>query len=170
MYILITLVLFILILLYFSMAKYYNIIDKSTPRNTHKEIIIQGGGIIYFFAFLLFLGMMYWSKNIPIQNFLIFGIGFALISGISFWDDMVDLSVKIRLFFQFVAATFLLYFIGVFQILPFGLVPVLYILAVGILNAYNFMDGINGMSGLYSFSDLGYFMVYKFICHGIFGC
>lgn len=153
MYILITLIL--LILLYFPMAKYYNIIDKSNPRKAHNEITVQGGGIIYFFAFLLFLGSMYYYKNIPIQNFLIFGIGFFIISGISFWDDLVDLSVKIRLFFQGIAATFLLYFIGVFQILPFWIFPVLYILAVGILNAYNFMDGINGMSGLYSLVALG---------------
>lgn len=154
-YILITIVLFILILLYFRIAKYYNIIDKSITRSTHLENTLRGGGIVYFFAFLLFLIMMYGAKIVTIQNFLIFGIGFLVITVISFWDDMMDLSIKIRLFFQFVSATFLVYFIGAFQILPFWVLPALYIMVVGILNAYNFMDGINGMSGLYSLLTLG---------------
>src|SRR5690606_24003284 len=31
----------------------------------------------------------------------------------------------------------------------------LYILVIGIINAYNFMDGINGITGLYSLAVLG---------------
>ena len=88
-------------------------------------------------------------------NFWIFGAGLLIICLISFIDDMIDLSSKIRLVFHFVSVTLLLYFLNAFQLLPWWGIPISYVLIIGILNAYNFMDGINGMSGLYSLVLLG---------------
>lgn len=156
-YIFITIFLFILLLIYFKIADYYNIIDKPNHRSAHTEVTLRGGGIIFPLAFLLFLGSLsfYHDSNGPTQNYYIFGIGLLTICIISFIDDVMDLSSKIRLVFHFLAVTLLLYFLGVFTLLPIWLLPVLYILVIGILNAYNFMDGINGMTGLYSLVILG---------------
>lgn len=159
-YIIITIAFFILMLVYFKIADKYNIIDKPNHRSAHNEITLRGGGIIFPVAYLFFIGFQFFFngdifKTSSAPSYLIFGLGLLLICGISFIDDIIDLSSKIRLIFHFVAVTLLLYFINAFQLLPFWAIPICYILIIGILNAYNFMDGINGMSGMYSLVVLG---------------
>ena len=157
MYFAVFLILFVLALVYFKIADRYNIIDKPNHRSAHTEITLRGGGIIFPVAFLLFLGsQIIQQKSITNpQNYFIFGIGLLAICIISFMDDILDLSSKIRLVFHFISVTILLYFINAFHVFPLWVIPVLYIIIIGILNAYNFMDGINGMTGLYSLVTLG---------------
>lgn len=149
-------------LFYFKIADRYNIIDKPNHRSAHTEITLRGGGIIFPLSFFLFLGQMLFfgdhqlnSNTVENPNFWIFGLGLLLICVISFIDDVIDLSSKIRLIFHFIAVTLLLYFLSAFQLLPIWAIPICYILIIGILNAYNFMDGINGMSGAYTLVILG---------------
>ena len=151
-YIFLALMLFILLLIYFKIADHYNIIDKPNHRSAHSEITLRGGGIIYPIAFLLFLTNLFIGHNSTdnFQNYFIIGLGMLALCTISFIDDILDLSSKIRLVFHFISVTLLLYFINAFQLLPIWAIPILFIVIIGILNAYNFMDGINGMTGLYS--------------------
>ena len=156
-YLIIIVILFALELFYFKIADKYNIIDKPNHRSAHSEITLRGGGVIFPIAFLLYAASYFFRENsiLSPQNYLIFGIGLLAISTISFIDDILDLSSKIRLVFHFLSVSLLLYFINAFQLLPIWAIPFLYILIIGILNAYNFMDGINGITGLYSMVILG---------------
>ena len=156
-FIIVTFILLVLELLYFRIADKYNIIDKPNHRSAHTEITLRGGGIIFPIAFLLFLGsQIIQQKSITNpQNYFIFCIGLLAICIISFIDDILDLSSKIRLVFHFISVSLLLCFINAFQLLPIWSIPILFIVIIGILNAYNFMDGINGMTGLYSLVTLG---------------
>lgn len=133
--------------LYFKVADHYNIIDKPNQRSSHTEITIRGGGIIFLFASLcgVVLHPEYWMLVLGI---LIIGI-------ISFIDDRITLSNKIRIVFHLIAVTLLFISINIFQLFPWYLCIALYILVIGIINAYNFMDGINGITGLYSLVILG---------------
>ena len=155
-YIFVTLLLFAFLIMYFKIADKYNIIDKPNHRSAHTEITLRGGGVIFPIAFLLFLGSQIIQQKslISPQNYSIFGIGLLAICIISFIDDILDLSSKIRLVFHFISVSLLLYFINAFQLLPLWSIPILFIVIIGILNAYNFMDGINGMTGLYSLVTL----------------
>ena len=162
MYFAVFLVLFVLELVYFKIADRFNIIDKPNHRSAHTEITLRGGGIIFAIAFLFFMGYEFFFKGYRFSldnslepNFWIFGAGLLTICIISFIDDMMDLSTKIRLVFHFISVTLLLFFLNAFQLLPWWGIPVCYVLIIGILNAYNFMDGINGMSGIYSLVVLG---------------
>ena len=157
MYLAVFLVLFVLELVYFKIADRYNIIDKPNHRSAHTEITLRGGGVIFPIAFLLYAANYFFRENsiLSPQNYLIFGIGLLAISTISFIDDILDLSSKIRLVFHFISVSLLLCFINAFQLLPIWSIPILFIVIIGILNAYNFMDGINGMTGLYSLVTLG---------------
>lgn len=162
MYFAVFLVLFVLELVYFKIADRFNIIDKPNHRSAHTEITLRGGGIIFPIAFLFFMGYEFFFKGYRFSldnslepNFWIFGAGLLTICIISFIDDMMDLSTKIRLIFHFISVTLLLFFLNAFQLLPWWGMPVCYVLIIGILNAYNFMDGINGMSGIYSLVVLG---------------
>lgn len=87
----------------------------------------------------------YW---IPILGLFVIGI-------ISFMDDRITLSGRVRIIFHLVAVTLLFIFLGVYNAFPWWIVIGLYVLVIGIINAYNFMDGINGITGLYSLVVLG---------------
>ncbi|MBW8362845.1 MAG: glycosyltransferase family 4 protein [Kaistella sp.] len=150
-YLISALVLFLVMLQYFRIADRYNIIDRPNSRSAHSEITIRGGGIIFPVAFLLLFTNLFF-KELLVENLslIVFGVGLFIICSVSFVDDLVDLSTRIRLLFQFAAVSFLLYFLSVFELFPMWVLPMAYIVTIGILNAYNFMDGINGMTGLYS--------------------
>jgi UDP-N-acetylmuramyl pentapeptide phosphotransferase/UDP-N-acetylglucosamine-1-phosphate transferase len=81
---------------------------------------------------------------------LCFLSGLTLICGVSFWDDISSLPNRIRIIVHFLAISLVFYGLGLFSLLPWWLILIAYIFFVGIMNAYNFMDGVNGMTGLYS--------------------
>lgn len=144
-------------LLYFQVAKKYNIMDFPNHRSAHTQSTIRGGGIIIPLAFILFITALLCrvfvspqSEDTSLIKFLPFAIGLILISTVSFVDDLISLSSKLRIVIHVISTTFLLLFINAFAIIPIWAIPLLYILVIGILNAFNFMDGINGMTGLYS--------------------
>jgi UDP-N-acetylmuramyl pentapeptide phosphotransferase/UDP-N-acetylglucosamine-1-phosphate transferase len=83
-----------------------------------------------------------------------FLIGLTLICGISFWDDVSSLPNRMRIVIHFLSISLIFYGLGIFTLLPWWLIIVGYIFFVGVMNAYNFMDGINGITGLYSLAVL----------------
>ena len=167
-YFIIAIILLALEILYFRIADKFNIIDKPNHRSSHTQITLRGGGIIFPIAFVLYFVMSIIHRKewfVP-EQFWSFGLGLFLLSAISFLDDILDLSTKLRLVFHFLSVVLLIYFLGLWNVLPFWLLPIVFIFIIGVLNAYNFMDGINGITGLYSFvilSTLYYINQYKII-------
>lgn len=150
-YLLVFITLFILIQAYFAVADKYNIIDKPNHRSAHSQITLRGGGIIFPIAFVIFSIInykeamsMYWS----------FGLGLLSICLVSFIDDVKTLSGKIRITVHFLSVALLLNFAEMFSIMPVWVWPIFFIIVIGTLNAYNFMDGINGMTGAYTLITL----------------
>ncbi|RYD71702.1 MAG: UDP-GlcNAc--UDP-phosphate GlcNAc-1-phosphate transferase [Sphingobacteriales bacterium] len=80
--------------------------------------------------------------------------GMLIIGVISFLDDRITLSNKLRLFFHLIAVSLLFQFLRIFVVFPIYFVVALYVLVIGTINAYNFMDGINGITGVYSLTVL----------------
>jgi UDP-N-acetylmuramyl pentapeptide phosphotransferase/UDP-N-acetylglucosamine-1-phosphate transferase len=140
--------LMIIMLLYFKVANQFNIIDKPNERSSHTEITLRGGGIIFWFSALL-----YFMQNVKDNYFFFTGI--TLVSLVSFWDDIQSLSNKIRISVHFLAITLIFYNLNVFNLMPVYGVVIAYLLAIGLINAYNFMDGINGITGLYTLVVMG---------------
>ena len=147
-YTILGILLMILMLVYFKVADRYNIIDKPNERSSHTEITLRGGGIIFWFSALI-----YFLQNVQTDYFFFTGI--TLVSLVSFWDDIQSLSNKIRMSIQFLAITLIFFDIGVFNSVPLLGIIIAYVLAVGVINAYNFMDGINGITGLYTLVVMG---------------
>lgn len=143
-YLLITLALLGLELLYFWIARHFNIVDRPDQRSSHERVTLRGGGIIFLMAvwlWVVFFGFQYpW-----------FLAGLTLVAGVSFMDDIRSVSNEVRLVAQFLAVFLLLLEPGLIPGL-YWWVPVAAVVCVGILNAYNFMDGINGITGAYSFA------------------
>jgi len=138
----------IIMLLYFKVADRFNIIDKPNHRSAHTEITLRGGGIIFWFAALL-----YFIQHV--QNNYFFFTGITLVGLVSFWDDIQSLLNKIRISIHFLAITLIFYDLSLYNLLPIWGIIIAYILAIGLINAYNFMDGINGITGLYTLVVLG---------------
>ncbi|MBG6062552.1 UDP-N-acetylmuramyl pentapeptide phosphotransferase/UDP-N-acetylglucosamine-1-phosphate transferase [Flavobacterium sp. CG_9.1] len=147
-YTLITFILFLAALVYFKIADVYNIIDKPNHRSAHTEITIRGGGVLFWFA-----ALFYFAQHSDV--YYLFFTGITIVSMVSFWDDIQSLPNKIRILAHFSAISLLFYNLNVFEILPWWGILLTYIAAIGIINAYNFMDGINGMTGLYTIVVLG---------------
>jgi len=147
-YTILGLILMIIMLLYFKAADKFNIIDKPNQRSSHTEITLRGGGIIFWFSALL-----YFIQHI--QNNYFFFTGITLVSLVSFWDDIQSLSNKIRISIHFLAITLIYYDLELFNLVPLWGVVIAYVLAIGLINAYNFMDGINGITGLYTLVVMG---------------
>lgn len=143
-YAIISLILFSTLQLFIFIAKKTSIIDIPNHRSSHKNITIRGGGIIFPISLLLIPFM------VNFQNYF-FLLGLVIISTISFIDDIKPLSVKLRFLFQLIAIILMLIDIGS-NYIPFWIWPILIIVIAGVINAFNFMDGINGITGTYSLS------------------
>ena len=139
--------LFVVELIYFRIADKFNIIDKPNLRSSHTQITLRGGGIIFLLGawiYAAFYGITYpW-----------FLIGLTAIAGISFVDDIHSVPNKYRLVVQFAAMLFMFQDFGILSWDTWWMIPIGLILCVGIINAYNFMDGINGITGGYSLAVL----------------
>ena len=146
-YLLLFISLFLLELLYFRIADHFNIIDKPNERSSHKSVVLRGGGIIFLF------GLWLWSVFYGIQYpWLLAAV--TLAAGISFVDDVHSLPDSIRLTTQFVAMILIFVEVGLMRLDLWWTVPIALIVCVGATNIYNFMDGINGITGGYSLAVL----------------
>lgn len=119
---------------------------------------VVGGGIIFLPALL-----WGWS-SLPISTTAtVTALSILLLGGISFADDLRPIGVAPRLVIQLVAIVAPLITCALSQA-PHSLlsgasalltIPLITIYIAGFANAYNFMDGINGITALYSLVVLG---------------
>ena len=140
--------LFALELIYFKIADRFNIVDKPNSRSSHSVVTRRGGGIIFTLA------VVFWSATHGF-SYPWFLAGLVLIAGISFVDDLISVSNKIRLLCHFSAFAMMFHEWALCSAFPWWISAVALIFCVGIINAYNFMDGINGITGGYSLAVLG---------------
>jgi len=146
-YLIIAILLLLLELLYFRIADKFDIIDKPNQRSSHTYITLRGGGIIFL------LGMWIYSFFYGIQ-YPYFLLGLTIIAGVSFIDDVHSVPNKVRLFIQFVAMFLLFHEWGILTLSSWWMMLIALVVCVGVINAYNFMDGINGITGAYSLAVL----------------
>lgn len=141
------------------------IVDNPNPRSSHSKPTIRGGGIAIVLAALG--GLIIVGRAVPS---LVLGVACPLLalSAISLWDDLRGAGVRVRLTVQASAALLALTWLF-FSDSP-GTVTIDIRLVVecclgaiwviGYTNAFNFMDGINGLAGFQTvISGLGMVVV-----------
>lgn len=141
-YLLVFILLFAAELLYFKVADKCNIIDKPNERSSHTRITLRGGGIIFYFGALAY----FLTNHFEYPWFM---LALTLVTFISFVDDVHSTRQVTRLAFHFSAMALMFWQWGLFG-LPWWWIVVALVVCTGIINAYNFMDGINGITGGYS--------------------
>lgn len=141
-YICILVLLFLAELYYFHVADICNIIDKPNERSSHTRITLRGGGVVFYLGILVYFVMNQFE-------YPWFMLALTLIMIVSFVDDVRTASKTLRLAFHFLAMFLMFYQWGLFSLSWWTIIMAL-IICTGIINAYNFMDGINGITGGYS--------------------
>jgi len=131
------------------------LLDEINERSSHTIPTPHGGGIALALVWFLGLFYLYFISEIDTSLFYALIVG-VIISVVSFFDDIYELSPRLRLITQAGVAFSGLYFLGGFESLNFGLFSVenqivtnifAFFLIVWFINLYNFLDGINGYAG-----------------------
>ncbi|WP_164851413.1 MraY family glycosyltransferase [Larkinella soli] len=128
-------------LLYISLAVQFRIIDRPNERSSHTRPTVRGGGIVFWVAALA----AFFVDGLPHPCFF---AGLTLIASISFLDDLFSLPGRYRFLVQLVSVG-LLWLDLPDPLLYVGWVPAGLLVGCGVVNACNFMDGINGMTAFY---------------------
>lgn len=157
-YSIIAVLLVVLELLYFRIADYCNIIDKPNERSSHSSVVLRGGGIIFLFAAWI------WSAFFGF-HYPWFLAGLTIVCAVSFIDDIRSLPDFVRLITQFAAMFLMFADFGILNWQSWWIILLALIFCVGIINAYNFMDGINGITSGYSLAVIAPLMVLNHSLH-----
>ncbi|HXF85688.1 MAG TPA: glycosyltransferase family 4 protein [Anaerolineales bacterium] len=136
-------------------AERRQILDHPNERSSHTLPTPRGGGLgivaLVMGAGLLFMEEAAWNRH------LIYIICGLIIAWLGWYDDVKSLSPKVRFSVQGIAAAISISGLGYFKAvtiplfgeLQLGIVGILitFLWIVGLTNAYNFMDGIDGIAG-----------------------
>ena len=136
-----------------KIAHHAGALDIPNERKVHKEPMPRMGGLAIFAAFLI--GYMIFART-SIQMLSVLIGGFIIVlTGI--FDDIKPISAKVKLLLQIVAACVVVFYgqivLNYFDLfgIPFNLpVPINYIVTivfiVGLTNAINLIDGLDGLA------------------------
>jgi UDP-GlcNAc:undecaprenyl-phosphate/decaprenyl-phosphate GlcNAc-1-phosphate transferase len=136
-----------------------HLIDVPNQRSSHSRPTPRGGGLVITVFTLLGGSVFYLSgkANLPVQAFVAFAVGALLVAVVSGLDDLKSLPGRLRLAAHILAALIAMAGMGYIRHVQFPLLGTLdlgwlgilitMLWIVGLTNAYNFMDGIDGLAG-----------------------
>ena len=131
------------------------LVDKPSERKHHSGHIPLIGGISIFLA-VLAASLLWLPNTLELRMYL---IASAMMVFIGVLDDKFDLRVRVRLIGQIIIASLMIYGVGGYisnlgnlfgmgdvVLGPVGIIFT-YIAILAVINAYNMIDGINGLIG-----------------------
>lgn len=156
------------------LVKYFaiknSLVAQINERSSHTVPTPHGGGIAI--ALIWFVGLIYLYVNSTLDDTLFYALLLgALLSIVSYMDDLYELSAKIRLLVQVGVALGGLFLLGGLHHLNFGIFIIenqvvtnifALFLIVWFINLYNFLDGIDGYAASEMiFLSLAGFMLFQ---------
>ena len=154
-YILMCTVLFLSIgclFIYKKIAVHYNILANPDYRTLHESPTPRGGGLIFSLVFVFSILIFSGFYELSNQIFYIFGVGGFIATLFGFIDDINNMRAKIKLSIQLLLSAWTIYWLDLGELFLLGWTPIFMVIPfilffmVWIMNAYNFMDGIDGMA------------------------
>lgn len=153
-YMIITALLVMALPLYFKLAERLHIFDVPVERSSHSKPTIRGGGIIFPLSVMLWFVFFGFGHQLAVA-------GLLLIAIVSFADDILSLPNSIRFLVQLAAVSVLFFELSLYATNWYLVIAAL-IIAVGWINAFNFMDGINAITPFYALVTLTTFWYLAF--------
>lgn len=145
------------------LIKGVKVLDTPNMRSSHSKSTPTIGGVAIVFTFFLSMLVIYILQHQPMiteQYFLGFTFSSLLIAGMSLYDDLKQRPFYIRLLTHILAVSIVMLFgiiinkVDFYNILfihsrSLGVLSyfITFFWIMGMINAYNFMDGLNGMAG-----------------------
>ena len=134
------------------------LLDRPNERSSHYIPTPKGGGVGIFitFVFVCIFSQIHFAFWFPV----------SIVAIVAFYGDRIELSPKLRLGVQFLAAMALIFGMKYFQfndVLWILLSLSCAVFIVGTANFYNFMDGINGIAGITGIVGFGLLAFYAYI-------
>ena len=128
--------------------------DKINSRSVHKNKATKTGGITIFFTIFIFSSYYYLKSNQIYDFSLLIPLGIMFIVGV--YDDFYDANFKLKFFLQIIVSKILIdyglvidNFHGVFGIYEIPRITsqlfTVFVFLV-IVNAFNFIDGVDGLA------------------------
>jgi len=133
-------------------------LDVPNVRSLHTWPIPRGGGVGIVLVVLAGTWGLFFSRilSAPWREIAAFSLGGGIVALAGWLDDMHHLSTHVRLIVQAVSSIIILIAVGYFSAAPVPIIgeirlnsigiPFTLIWIVGLTNAYNFMDGVDGMA------------------------
>ena len=134
-------------------------LDIPNERSSHTQPTPRGGGLLIVLVTLagLWLAAPFLGIGWPVPALAAFTVGAALIAWVSWRDDLRPVANRVRFGAHAAGALAVIVFVGFWHTVelpllpPFALgwlgVPLTFLWLAGLTNAYNFMDGIDGLAG-----------------------
>ena len=139
-------------LIYKKIAINNNIVAIKNHRTLHSLPTPKGGDIVFSFLSLLSFILIWWNWQLPKELFLIIVVGGGVASIFGFVDDIKNIRARIKLIVQIFLAVWVVYWLEYGGLLLLDWMPtfltifLLLFFMVWIINAYNFIDGIDGLA------------------------
>ena len=136
-------------------AEKRELLDHPNERSSHAVPTPRGGGL--GIVILVLVSGLWSASEADWNRGLIYVFGGAIIAWLGWRDDLHSLSPRLRFVVQSIVAIISIFGLGYFKVvtipmfgeLQLGLVGIVitFLWILGLTNAYNFMDGIDGMDG-----------------------
>jgi UDP-N-acetylmuramyl pentapeptide phosphotransferase/UDP-N-acetylglucosamine-1-phosphate transferase len=131
--------------------------DTPDARSSHQNTVPTFGGIAFYISLILTLFMLQKEYDNAIIITLLVSISILFFTGLK--DDLRNSSPKAKLFGQLLAVSLLMLhsefyisslhgFLGIHEMPPIIGIPFSVFLFISIINAYNLIDGIDGLASM----------------------
>lgn len=131
-----------------------NLLDKPNKRSSHNISTPTGGGISMVLVSLVGLLILYHLELIALINWIPLLLSALVLSLVSYYDDHLSISVKVRIVVHIICSVVILIFFTKFPSINVGFIQIdsevlrfLFgiLLITWLLNLFNFMDGTDGL-------------------------
>ena len=145
-------------------ANALGLMDAPDERKVHSQAIPRAGGIAIVVAF--FVPALFWLSDL--SSLLGFFSGAAIIAVFGFLDDRHNLNYKWKFLGQILGVAIFLAsnieitktpFLGLGDLMPWVSYPVMAIFVLGVINAVNLSDGLDGLAAGSSLLSLGFIVL-----------
>ncbi len=156
---------------------YKKLMDHPNERSSHTRITPTLAGVAFFASLIIGIFFIHLFETKDISFHLIAALTILFFLGLK--DDLMVLSSKTKVLLQSLAIMFILVcpelrittmhgFLGLNEIPLWFSIPFSYFIILYIINAYNLIDGIDGLAGSLGILISGIFAILFFIDHMYF--